>query len=72
MLKEIINFMFTSFFHFFGIFLILLLISSIIIHIFDSLVKIFHKNINNFYISEKSVDEDFLEELKKYVSKKRK
>ena len=72
MLKEIINFMFTSFFHFFGIFLILLLISSIIIHIFDSLVKIFHKNINNFYISEKSVDENFLEELKKYVSKKRK
>lgn len=67
--------MFSSFWHFIGCFLILVLllevIEKIVCKFFDFLISLVKRNEkNNFYISEKSVNAKFIEELKKYGKKR--
>ena len=67
--------MFSDFWHFIGYFLILALlleaIEQIICKFFDFLISLVKRNEkNNFYISEKNVNEKFIEELKKYGKKR--
>lgn len=67
--------MFSSFWHFIGCFLILVLllevIQKIVCKFFDFLISLVKRNEkNNFYISEKSVNAKFIEELKKYGKKR--
>jgi len=67
--------MFSSFWHFIGCFLILALllevIEKIVCKFFDFLISLVKRNEkNNFYISEKSVNAKFIEELKKYGKKR--
>lgn len=67
--------MFSSFWHFIGCFLILVVllevIEKIVCKFFDFLISLVKRNEkNNFYISEKSVNAKFIEELKKYGKKR--
>lgn len=67
--------MFSDFWHFIGYFLILALllevIEKIICKFFDFLISLVKRNEkNNFYISEKNINEKFIEELKKYGKKR--
>ena len=66
---------FSDFWIFMGYFLILALlleaIEKILCKFFDFLISLVKRNEkNNFYISEKNVNEKFIEELKKYGKKR--
>ncbi len=71
---EILSFIFLDFWHFLGFLFILAIICSFIETIVNSFLemipKLIHGNHDNFYISEKNIDEEFLKELKKYSKSK--
>ncbi len=74
--EKIVEIMFSGVPQFIGCFLVLALFLSIIegmwTSFFDFLKIAFKKSEkNNFYISEKNINEKFLKELKEYGSKKR-
>ena len=75
LLENFINFMFRNVWCFIGCFLILAIVLETIekmwVSFFNFLTQLFSNKIkNNFYISEKNVNEKFIKELEKYGCKK--